>query len=162
MMVMAGYGIPRSYRHMDGWGVHTYRLVTNEGNTKLVRWNWKSLQGKASFLWEEAQIVGGKNSDFHRQDIWNAIEAGMYPEWEVRSIWLVSFSFCIADNLQLGVQIMNEEDQLAFGFDLLDPTKFVPEELVPITPLGKMTLNTNPKNYFAETEQVGVRKRNPR
>ena len=83
MMVMAGYGIPRSYRHMDGWGVHTYRLVTNEGATKLVKWNWKSLQGKASFLWEEAQAVGGKNSDFHRQDMWNAIEAGVYPEWEV-------------------------------------------------------------------------------
>ena len=83
MMVMAGYGIPRSYRHMDGWGVHTYRLVTNEGATKLVKWNWKSLQGKASFLWEEAQAVGGKNSDFHRQDMWNAIEAGIYPEWEV-------------------------------------------------------------------------------
>ena len=74
----------------------------------------------------------------------------------------MSFSFCIADNLQLGVQIMNEEDQLAFGFDLLDPTKFVPEELVPITPLGKMTLNMNPKNYFAETEQVGVRRGNLR
>ena len=73
-----------------------------------------------------------------------------------------NLSFCIADDLQLGVQIMNEEDQLAFGFDLLDPTKFVPEELVPITPLGKMTLNMNPKNYFAETEQVGVRRGNPR
>jgi catalase len=85
MMVMAGYGIPRSYRHMDGWGVHTYRLVTNEGATKLVKWSWKSLQGKASFLWEEAQAVGGKNSDFHRQDMWNAIEAGIYPEWEVCS-----------------------------------------------------------------------------
>ena len=95
MMVMAGYGIPRSYRHMDGWGVHTYRLVTNEGNTKLVRWNWKSLQGKASFLWEEAQIVGGKNSDFHRQDMWNAIEAGVYPEWEVCFIWLVIFHFVL-------------------------------------------------------------------
>ena len=83
MMVMAGYGVPRSYRHMDGWGVHTYRLVTNEGATKLVKWSWKSLQGKASFLWEEAQAVGGKNSDFHRQDLWNAIEAGIYPEWEV-------------------------------------------------------------------------------
>ena len=83
MMVMAGYGIPRSYRHMDGWGVHTYRLVTNEGATKFVKWSWKSLQGKASFLWEEAQAVGGKNSDFHRQDIWNAIEAGIYPQWEV-------------------------------------------------------------------------------
>jgi catalase len=89
MLVMAGYGIPRSYRHMDGWGVHTYRLVTNEGATKLVRWHWKSLQGKASFLWEEAQIVGGKNADFHRQDMWNAIVAGMYPEWEVYSTWLI-------------------------------------------------------------------------
>lgn len=85
MLVMAGYGIPRSYRHMDGYGVHTYRLVTNEGATKLVRWHWKTLQGKASFLWEEAQTVGGKNADFHRQDMWNAIEAGLFPEWEVRS-----------------------------------------------------------------------------
>ena len=68
----------------DGWGVHTYRLVTNEGATVLVKWHWKSLQGKASFLWEEAQATGGKNSDFHRQDMWNAIEAGLYPEWEVR------------------------------------------------------------------------------
>ena len=83
MMVMAGYGVPRSYRHMDGHGVHTYRLVTNEGATKLVKWHWTSLQGKASFLWEEAQAVGGKNSDFHRQDMWNAIKAGIYPEWEV-------------------------------------------------------------------------------
>ncbi|RDL36326.1 putative catalase-3 [Venustampulla echinocandica] len=137
MIVMAGYGIPRSYRHMDGWGVHTYRLVTSEGASKLVRWHWKSLQGKASFLWEEAQAVGGKNSDFHRQDMWNAIEAGVNPEWE------------------LGVQIFDENEELAFGFDVLDPTKFIPEEVVPITPLGKMTLNTNPKNYFAETEQIG-------
>ncbi|KAF8856731.1 cat2, catalase [Acephala macrosclerotiorum] len=137
MMVMAGYGVPRSYRHMDGWGVHTYRLVTNEGATVLVKWHWKSLQGKASFLWEEAQATGGKNSDFHREDMWNAIEAGFYPEWE------------------LGVQIFNESQQLAFGFDVLDPTKFIPEEVVPITPLGKMTLNANTKNYFAETEQIG-------
>ena len=83
VMVMAGYGVPRSLRHMDGWGVHTYRLVTNEGSTKLIKWHWTSLQGKASFLWEEAQAVGGKNSDFHRQDLWNAIDAGIYPEWEV-------------------------------------------------------------------------------
>jgi catalase len=83
MIVMAGYGVPRSYRHMDGWGVHTYRLVTNEGTTKLIKWHWTSLQGKASFLWEEAQAVGGKNADFHRQDLWNAIDAGIYPEWEV-------------------------------------------------------------------------------
>ncbi|KAH7383438.1 cat2, catalase [Cadophora sp. MPI-SDFR-AT-0126] len=119
MIVMAGYGVPRSYRHMDGWGVHTYRLVTNEGATVLVKWHWKSLQGKASFLWEEAQATG------------------VCPEWE------------------LGVQIFSESQQLAFGFDVLDPTKFIPEEVVPITPLGKMTLNANPKNYFAETEQIG-------
>ena len=133
---MAGNGIVRSFRHMDGFGVHTFRLVTDDGTSKLVKWHWKSLQGRASLVWEEAQIMAGKNGDAHRQDLFNAIEAGRYPEWE------------------LGVQIMEEEDQLRFGFDLLDPTKFVPEELVPVTPLGKMQLNLNPKNYFAETEQV--------
>lgn len=133
---MAGNGIVRSYRHMDGFGVHTFRFVTDDGKTKLIKWHWKSLQGKASLVWEEAQIAAGKNADMHRQDLFDAIVAGRFPEWE------------------LGAQIMDEEDQLRFGFDLLDPTKFVPEELVPVTPLGKMTLNLNPKNYFAETEQV--------
>ncbi|PWY85022.1 catalase [Aspergillus heteromorphus CBS 117.55] len=133
---MAGHGIPRSFRHVDGFGVHTFRFVTDNGASKLVKFHWKSLQGKASMVWEEAQQVSGKNSDFMRQDMWDAIEAGRYPEWE------------------LGVQIMSEDDQLRFGFDLLDPTKIVPEEYVPITKLGKMTLNRNPRNYFAETEQV--------
>ncbi|KAI9929570.1 hypothetical protein ASPWEDRAFT_41216 [Aspergillus wentii DTO 134E9] len=133
---MAGHGIPRSFRHVDGFGVHTYRFVTDKGATKLVKFHWKSLQGKASLVWEEAQQVSGKNPDFIRQDLFESIEAGRFPEWE------------------LGVQIMDEEDQLRFGFDLLDPTKIVPEELVPITPLGKMQLNRNPRNYFAETEQV--------
>ncbi|OOF94534.1 hypothetical protein ASPCADRAFT_507490 [Aspergillus carbonarius ITEM 5010] len=133
---MAGHGIPRSFRHVDGFGVHTYRLVTDSGASKLVKFHWKSLQGKASMVWEEAQQVSGKNADFMRQDLWEAIEADRYPEWE------------------LGVQIMSEEDQLRYGFDLLDPTKIVPEEYVPITKLGKMTLNRNPRNYFAETEQV--------
>ncbi|EXJ66178.1 catalase B [Cladophialophora psammophila CBS 110553] len=133
---MAGYGIPRSFRHMDGFGVHTYRLVTDDGNSKLVKWHWKTLQGKASLVWEEAQVLSGKNIDSHRQDLWDAIEAGQYPEWE------------------LGVQIMEESDALSFGFDLLDPTKIVPEEIVPVTILGKMTLNQNPRNYFAETEQI--------
>ncbi|KAJ5633200.1 Catalase B [Penicillium lividum] len=136
MWAMAGHGIPRSFRHVDGFGVHTYRLVTDNGASKLVKFHWKSLQGKASFVWEEAQQTAGKNADYIRQDLWDAIEAGRYPEWE------------------LGVQIMNEDDQLRFGFDLLDPTKIVPEELVPITKLGKMQLNRNPRNYFAETEQV--------
>ncbi|KIW27552.1 uncharacterized protein PV07_07280 [Cladophialophora immunda] len=133
---MAGYGIPRSFRHMDGFGVHTFRFVTEDGNSKLIKWHWKTLQGKASLVWEEAQVLSGKNIDSHRQDLWDAIEAGQYPEWE------------------LGVQIMEESDELSFGFDLLDPTKIVPEEIVPVTILGKMTLNQNPRNYFAETEQI--------
>lgn len=133
---MAGHGIPRSYRNMDGFGIHTFRFVTDDGASKLVKFHWTSLQGKASLVWEEAQAVAGKNADYHRQDLWDAIEAGRYPEWE------------------LGVQIMDEEDQLRFGFDLLDPTKIVPEEYVPITKLGKMQLNRNPLNYFAETEQI--------
>ncbi|KAE8441775.1 catalase A [Mollisiaceae sp. DMI_Dod_QoI] len=133
---MAGNGIPRSYRHMDGFGVHTFRFVTNNGDSKFVKWHWKTKQGKASLVWEEAQVLAGKNADFHRQDLWNAIASGNGPEWE------------------LGVQIVNESDALSFGFDLLDPTKIIPEELVPVTLLGKMQLDTNPTNYFAETEQV--------
>lgn len=140
---MAGNGIPRSFRHMDGFGVHTYRFVTEDGASKLVKFHWKSKQGKASLVWEEAQVLAGKNSDFHRQDLWDAIASGNGPEWE------------------LGVQIIDEKDVLAFGFDLLDPTKFLPEELVPITMLGKMKLHTNPRNYFAETEQVMVSESSP-
>ncbi|KAJ5998706.1 hypothetical protein N7451_006516 [Penicillium sp. IBT 35674x] len=136
LWAMAGHGIPRSFRHVDGFGVHTYRLVTESGKSKLVKFHWKSLQGRASFVWEEAQQISGKNTDYIREDLFDAIEAGRFPEWE------------------LGVQIMDEEDQLRFGFDLLDPTKFVPEEYVPVTKLGKMQLNRNPRNYFAETEQV--------
>ncbi|CAI7626416.1 unnamed protein product [Penicillium viridicatum] len=136
LWAMAGHGIPRSFRHVDGFGVHTFRLVTEDGKTKLVKFHWKGLQGKASFVWEEAQQTAGKNADFMRQDLFESIEAGRFPEWE------------------LGVQIMEEEDQLRFGFDLFDPTKIVPEELVPVTKLGKMQLNRNPMNYFAETEQV--------
>jgi catalase len=135
---MSGQGIVRSFRHMDGFGVHTFRFVTNDGSSKLVKFHWKSLQGKAGLTWEEAQQVSGKNGDYHRQDLWEAIESGFGPEWE------------------FGVQVMNEEDVFKFGFDLMDPTKFVPEELVPVTRLGKMTLNRNPTNYFAETEQVMV------
>ncbi|KAL4952033.1 catalase B [Aspergillus filifer] len=136
LWAMAGHGIPRSFRHVDGFGVHTYRLVTDDGSTKLVKFHYKSLQGKASVVWEEAQQISGKNPDFLRQDLFESIEAGRYPEWE------------------LNVQIMDEEDQTRFGFDLFDPTKIVPEELVPLTPIGKFTLNRNPRNYFAETEQV--------
>jgi catalase len=135
---MSSQGIVRSYRHMDGFGVHTYRFVTNDGRSKLIKFHWKTLQGKAGLVWEEAQQISGKNADYHREDLWEAIENGHSPEWE------------------FGVQVMNEDDVLRFGFDLMDPTKLVPEELVPVTKLGKMTLNRNPTNYFAETEQVMV------
>ncbi|KAK0711238.1 catalase [Lasiosphaeris hirsuta] len=133
---MAGFGIPRSYRHMDGFGVHTFRAVTDDGSSKLIKWHWKTKQGKASLVWEEAQALAGKNADFHRQDLFDAIESGNGPSWE------------------LNVQVVDEDKALAFGFDLLDPTKFIPEELAPLQPLGTMTLDANPTNYFSETEQV--------
>ncbi|KAI1313600.1 catalase [Xylaria venustula] len=133
---MAGYGIPRSFRHMDGFGIHTYRLVTDEGESKLVKWHWKTKQGKASLYWEEAQTLAGKNSDAHRGDLFDAISSGNYPEWE------------------LAVQVIDEDQALAFGFDVLDPTKIIPEEIAPLRKLGVMQLNKNPTNYFAETEQV--------
>ncbi|KAF1834303.1 catalase B precursor [Decorospora gaudefroyi] len=133
---MSGHGTIRSYRHTDGFGVHTFRLLTDDGKTKLVKFRFRSLQGKASLLWEEAQFTAGLDADFHRRDLFESIQKGLYPEWEFEA------------------QIMEEGDQLRFGFDLLDPTKIVPEDIVPYTPLGKLTLNRNPRNYFAETEQI--------
>ncbi|TQV97940.1 hypothetical protein V2A60_006349 [Cordyceps javanica] len=133
---LSGHGVPRSFRHMDGFGVHTYRLVTDKGDSKLVKWHWRSKQGLASLYQEESQHISGKGADFHRQDLYDSIEAGNYPEWE------------------LCVQVVDEEKVLAFGFDLLDPTKFLPEELAPLHALGVMRLDANPVNYFAETEQI--------
>ncbi|KAJ3528619.1 hypothetical protein NMY22_g9334 [Coprinellus aureogranulatus] len=135
LWALSGRGIPRSFRHMDGFGVHTFRFVTDAGKSKLVKFHFTNKQGVASLVWPEAQALNGKNADYHREDLWNAIEAGNYPEWE------------------MGVQIINEEDVTKFGFDLLDPTKLLPVELVPITPIGKFVLNRNVRNYFAETEQ---------
>ncbi|RCI16277.1 hypothetical protein L249_2177 [Ophiocordyceps polyrhachis-furcata BCC 54312] len=136
MWAMAGYGIPRSYRHMDGFGVHTFRLVNDKGDSKLVKWIWKSMQGKASLVWEEAQHISGNDADYHRRDLSDAITAGNFPEWE------------------LNVQVIDEDQALAFGFDVLDPTKIIPEELAPLQKLGKLQLNANPVNYFSETEQI--------
>ncbi|KAM4054634.1 catalase domain-containing protein [Hirsutella rhossiliensis] len=133
---MAGYGIPRSFRHMDGFGVHTFRFVNDEGESKLIKWHWKTMQGKASLVWDEAQNIAGKNADFHRQDLWDAINSGNFPEWE------------------LNVQIIDEKQALDFGFDVLDPTKIIPEELAPLRKVGVMKLDVNPVNYFAETEQI--------
>ncbi|WP_329138492.1 catalase [Streptomyces sp. NBC_01476] len=134
---MSDRGIPRSYRTMEGFGIHTFRLVNADGDTTLVKFHWKPRLGVHSLVWEEAQITAGMDPDFHRRDLADAIEAGAYPQWE------------------LGVQTFPDtDDQMFEGIDLLDPTKIVPEELAPVQPVGLMTLNANPSNYFAETEQV--------
>ncbi|QCU76961.1 catalase [Citricoccus sp. SGAir0253] len=140
---MADRGIPRSYRMMEGFGVHTFRLIAPDDSTVLVKFHWKPKLGVHSVTWEEAQLISGADPDFHRRDLADAIEAGAFPEWE------------------LGVQVFEDtEDQTFAGIDLLDPTKIVPEELVPVEPIGKMTLNRNPSNYFAETEQVAFNPNN--
>lgn len=136
MWVMSDRAIPRSLRMMEGFGVHTFRFVNAEGISNFVKFHWKPLLGIHSVAWDEAQNISGKDSDFHRRDLWNAIESGNFPEWE------------------LGVQIVPEEDEHKYDFDLLDSTKLIPEELVPVQRIGKMTLNRNPDNFFAETEQV--------
>jgi len=136
MWLMSDRAIPRSYRMMEGFGVHTFRFVNAEGIASFVKFHWKPLLGVHSVAWDEAQNISGKDPDFHRRDLWDAIEAGAFPEWE------------------LGVQIVPEEDEFKYDFDLLDPTKIIPEELVPVQRIGKMTLNRNPDNFFAETEQV--------
>ena len=136
MWLMSDRTLPRSYRMMEGFGVHTFRLINEEGISHFVKFHWKPLLGVHSVAWDEAQIISGKDPDFHRRDLWEAIENGNFPEWE------------------LGVQIMAEEDEHKFEFDLLDPTKLVPEEIVPIKRIGKLTLNRNPDNFFSETEQV--------
>ncbi|MGW0615226.1 catalase [Streptomyces sp. NPDC002788] len=134
---MSDRGIPRSYRMMEGFGVHTFRLVAADGSTTLVKFHWKPKLGVHSLVWEEAQIAGGVDPDFHRRDLADAIEAGAYPEWE------------------LGIQTFPDTPEQTFeGIDLLDPTNIVPEELAPVQPIGLLTLNRNPSNYFAETEQV--------
>lgn len=134
--VMSDRAIPRSYRMMQGFGVHTFRMVNARGESVFVKFHWNPVAGTHSLDWDEAVKISGADSDFHRRDLWEAIEAGAYPEWE------------------LGLQIFSEEDADKFSFDVLDATKLVPEELVPVQPVGRMVLNRNPDNFFAETEQV--------
>ena len=136
MWAMSDRSIPRSYRMMEGFGVHTFRFVNEQGKGRFVKFHWKPVLGVHSLVWDEAQKLGGKDPDFHRKDLYEAIEMGNYPEYE------------------LGVQMIEEEDEFKFDFDVLDPTKVWPEELIPVKIIGKMTLNQNPTNYFAETEQV--------
>lgn len=136
MWHLSDRALPRSYSTMEGFGVHTFRLVDAKGKSRFVKFHWKPKSGTHSLLWDEAQKIAGKDPDFHRRALFDAIEEGNYPEWE------------------LGVQVVEEKDEMKFDFDLLDPTKIIPEELVPVKIIGKMVLNRNPDNYFAETEQV--------
>lgn len=136
MWLMSDRGIPRSYRTIEGFGIHTYKLVNAEGKSTFVRFHWKPAYGKKSLIWDEAQALTGRDPDFHRKDLWQSIEGGDYPEFE------------------LGLQLIPEKDADQFDFDILDATKLIPEALVPVEIVGKMVLDRNPDNFFAETEQV--------
>ena len=136
MWQMSDRAIPRSYRTMQGFGVHTFRLVNAAGESRFCKFHWTPLQGTHSLVWDEAAKITGADPDYHRRDLWEAIDGGAFPEWE------------------LAVQVFTEEQADSFEFDVLDSTKVVPEELVPLQPIGKMVLNRNPDNFFAETEQV--------
>ncbi len=136
MWAMSDRTLPRSYRMMQGFGVHTFRLINLTGESRFVKFHWTPSAGTHSLVWDEAVKISGCDPDFHRRDLWEAIEAGDYPEWT------------------LGLQVFTQAQADAFSFDVLDPTKLVPEELVPVVPVGRMVLNRNPDNFFAETEQV--------
>lgn len=136
MWVMSDRALPRSFAMMEGFGVHTFRLVSGEGKSTFVKFHWKPVLGVHSMVWDEAQHVAGKDPDFHRRDMWESIEKGNFLEWE------------------LGIQTIPEGEEGKFDFDILDATKIWPEELLPVRRVGKMTLNRNPDNFFAETEQV--------
>lgn len=136
MWIMSDRAIPRSLRMMQGFGVHTFRLVNAEGKSTYVKFHWTPPLGVHSVVWDEAQKISGKDPDFHRRDLWEAIAMGDYPEFE------------------LGMQLFDDATADKFNFDILDATKLVPEDLVPVQPVGKMVLNKNPDNYFVETEQV--------
>ena len=136
MWLMSDRAIPRSFRTMQGFGVHTYRFVNALGSSVFVKFHWNPIAGTHSLVWDEAVKISGADPDFHRRDLWEAIDSGAYPAWE------------------LGIQVFTEEQAEAFSFDVLDSTKIVPEELVPVRTIGRMVLNRNPDNFFAETEQV--------
>ena len=133
---MSDRALPRSYATMQGFGVHSFRLVNEAGDSVFVKFHWQPKAGTHSLVWDEAVKISGADPDYHRRDLWDRIEAGAFPEWE------------------LGLQIFTEEQAESFSFDVLDSTKLIPEELVPVQIVGRMVLNRNPDNFFAETEQV--------
>ncbi len=136
MWLMSDRAIPRSFRMMEGFSVDTFRFVNEQGKGRFIKFIWKPLLGVHSLVWDEAQKIAGKDPDFHRRDLWDAIDIGDYPEFE------------------LFVQMVDEEDEFKFNFDILDATKHWPEEIIPPMKIGKLVLNRNPDNFFAETEQV--------
>ncbi|MBS0351776.1 MAG: catalase, partial [Proteobacteria bacterium] len=136
MWIMSDRAIPRSFRFMEGFGVHTFRFVNAQGKSTFVKFHWKPLLGLQSVLWNEAVKINGADPDFHRRDMWEAIHRGDFPEWE------------------LGLQLFDEQFAEKFAFDVLDATKIIPEEEVPIQRVGKLVLNRCVDNFFAETEQV--------
>ena len=136
MWVMSDRAIPRSFRTMQGFGVHTFRLINDRGESRFCKFHWTPLQGTHSVVWDEAVRISGADPDFHRRDLWEAIDSGNFPEYE------------------LALQVFTEAEAANFPFDILDPTKIIPEEMVPLRPVGKLVLNRNPDNFFAETEQV--------
>jgi catalase len=136
MWMMSDRALPRSYRMMEGFGIHTFRLINAKGVPHFVKFHWKPRLGKHALVWDEAQKIAGKDPDFHRRDLWEAIAQGAFPEWE------------------LGLQLIEESKADSLGFDLLDATKLIPEEIVPVLSVGKLVLHRNPENFFAETEQV--------
>nr|WP_295659020.1 catalase [Polymorphobacter sp.] len=136
MWQMSDRTLPRSVRTMQGFGVHTFRLVNAEGKSNFVKFHWTPKQGMQSVIWDEAVKINGADPDFHRRDLYNAIEMGDFPQWD------------------LGVQLFTEEEAASFDFDHLDATKVIPEEIIPVRNVGTMTLNRNPTNVFSETEQV--------
>jgi catalase len=136
LWVMSDRALPRSFRTMQGFGVHSFRLVNAKGRSRFVKFHWTPVAGTHSLDWDECVKISGADPDYHRRDLWESIESGVFPEYE------------------LGFQIFTEEQANEFSFDVLDATKIVPEELVPVTPVGRMILDRNPDNFFAETEQV--------
>ncbi|WP_227369800.1 catalase HPII [Halomonas sp. M20] len=136
LWTMSDRAFPRHYRNMEGFGVHTFRMIDRQGKARFVKFHWKPLAGTCSLIWDEAQKLWGRDPDFNRRGMWEDIENGDFLEFE------------------LGIQVVEEQDEHNFDFDILDATKLIPEEQVPVTPIGKMVLNRNPDNYFAETEQV--------
>jgi catalase len=136
MWVMSDRAIPRSLRMMEGFGVHTFRLVNAQGASTFVKFHWRPKLGMASVVWDEALKINGADPDFHRRDLWEAIDSGAFPEWE------------------LALQTFTQEQADAFDFDVLDSTKLIPEEMIPLRVVGRMVLDRNPDNFFAETEQV--------